>query len=86
LKLATGTPLQLSVHAMYVQGAHLEVISDGRKLPLAQSLVIQDADQRTTVDLPASDTYKWIRLDVCAPNGHRLLIGNPIYLSYLGPP
>jgi hypothetical protein len=86
LKLAAGTPLQLSVHTMNVQGAHLEVISDGRKLSLAQSLVIRDADQRTTVVLPASDTYKWIRLDVCASNGHRLLIGNPIYLSYLGSP
>jgi len=78
--------IRLAVHVMHATGSHLELIADGSKLPSANA-AIQDDDQRTTLDLSADNRRRWVRLDVCTPEGHRLLIGNPVYLAHPdGPP
>jgi hypothetical protein len=77
LAVAQDAVIPLTVHVAHVRGAHLEVIADGQKVG---SAAVQDDDQEIKVEVSGKDARKWIRLDVCAPDGHRLLIGNPIYL------
>jgi hypothetical protein len=72
--------LRLAVHVLHAQGSHLELIVDGSKLPIGNA-AIQEDDQRTTLELRGDNQRRWVRLDVCTPEGHRLLIGNPIYLT-----
>jgi hypothetical protein len=75
-----GVNIQLAVHIMHAQGSHLELIADGSKVA-AGNAAIQEDDQRTTLELSGGDhPHRWVRLDVCTPENHRLLIGNPIYL------
>jgi hypothetical protein len=75
-------PIRLSIHVANAEGAHLELSSDGVKLPLGQNAAIRSDDHNTTVDLTGNGGRRWIRLDVCTPAGHRLLLGNPIYISH----
>ena len=49
---------------------------------LPANTAIQEDDQRTTLELSGDNQRRWVRLDVCTPEGHRLLIGNPIYLAH----
>ena len=72
--------IRLAVHVTHAKGSHLELIADGSKLPAANAAILDD-DQQTTLELGGDNQRKWVRLDVCTPEGHRLLIGNPIYLT-----
>jgi hypothetical protein len=65
---------------MHAQGSHLELIADGSKVA-AGNAAIQEDDQRITLELSGDHLHRWVRLDVCTREGHRLLIGNPIYLT-----
>ena len=82
LALGRDANIQLSVHITHANGAHLVLIADGSPLPLAESAAIKHDEQRTTFEIKGNNQRKWIRLDVCTAEGHRLLIGNPIYLSH----
>ena len=81
LAVAKGAAIRVEVHVTHVSGAHLEVITDGVTAPI-KNAAIQDDDQKIVFALSGNDQRKWIRLDVCEPDGHRLLIGNPIYLAH----
>ena len=80
LRVVKGGSIRLSVHIMHARGAHLEAIAQGQKLAI-EDATIQNDDQNTILELSGDEEWKWIRLDVCTPQGHRLLIGNPIYLT-----
>jgi hypothetical protein len=80
LPVPTDTNIRLAIHVMHARGSHLELIADGSKPPVGNAAIAQD-DQRTTLELRGDSRYRWVRLDVCTPEGHRLLIGNPIYLT-----
>ena len=80
LPIPADAGIRLAVHIMHARGSHLELIADGSKLPIANA-AIPDGDQRTTVELSGNNPRHWVRLDVCAPDGRRLLIGNPIYFA-----
>ena len=81
LLLPKDATIRLAVHVMHAKGSHLELIADGSKLPAGNSAIQQD-DQRTTLELSGDNQRRWVRVDVCTPEGHRLLIGNPIYLTH----
>ena len=81
LQLAKGATIRLTVHVVHAKGSHLELIADGAKLPPGNGAIQQD-DQRTTLELSGDNQRRWIRVDVCTPKGHRLLIGNPVYLTH----
>jgi predicted metal-dependent phosphoesterase TrpH len=83
LAVAKGASVPLRVHVMHVNGAHLKVIADGLEIPVGNAAVEND-DQTILVEVNGNDQRKWIRVDVCAPDDHRLLIGNPIYLTHRG--
>jgi hypothetical protein len=82
LALRRDASLQLSVHITHAKGAHLVLIADGAPLPLGESAAIEHDEQQTTFEIKGNNQRQWIRLDVCTAEGHRLLIGNPIYLSH----
>jgi hypothetical protein len=67
---------------MHAGGAHLEVIADGALEAIGESEVISKDDQRRMLELNGNNQRHWVRIDVCSAAGHRLLIGNPIYLSH----
>jgi hypothetical protein len=81
LQVPENINVMLAVHVMHARGSHLELTADGSKLPVANA-AIQDDDLRTTLELSADNRRRWVRLDVCTPDGHRLLIGNPVYLAH----
>jgi hypothetical protein len=81
LPVAKDATIRLALHVMHAKGSHLELIADGSKLPAGDS-AIQEDDQRTTLELSGDNQRRWVRVDVCTPAGHRLLIGNPIYLTH----
>lgn len=74
--------IHLLVHVTHAGGAHLELIADGVKQTLGESAVIRDDDQQTQLDLTENNQRHWFRVEVSTAAGHRLLIGNPIYLSH----
>jgi hypothetical protein len=77
---AGDNPLQIAVHVLGVRGAHLELTADGRNPAKYRDLTIDSNDFRTGIELSGETVHHWIRFDVCDSNGHRLLIGNPVYL------
>jgi hypothetical protein len=79
LSVPADGSIRIAVHVMHVKGSHLELIADGSKQSAGNTEIQQD-DQRTTLELSAQ--RKWVRIDVCTPEGHRQLIGNPIYLDH----
>jgi hypothetical protein len=81
LPVAKDATIRLALHVTHAKGSHLELIADGSKLPAGDS-AIQEDDQRTTLELSGDNQRRWVRVDVCTPEGHRLLIGNPIYLTH----
>ena len=86
LLLKAGNSIHIAVHVKGVNGAHILVIADGVKQPAGQGTLIDGDDTQLSLDWDGSKVRKWIRLDICSPDGHRLLIGNPIYLHWLQAP
>ena len=77
--------IRLAVRVMHAKGSHLGLVADGSRLPAANAAIQQD-DQRTTLERSGDNQRRWVRLDVCMPGDHRLLIGNLIYLAHLDHP
>jgi hypothetical protein len=86
LLLKGGNSIHIAVHVKGVNGAHILVIADGVKQPVGQGSPIDGDDTQLSLDWDVSKVRKWIRLDICSADGHRLLIGNPIYLHWLQAP
>lgn len=82
LAVPQGATVHLTVHVMHAGGAHLELIVDGAKQAIGERDAILSDDQQSMLDLADNDKRHWVRFDVCNKAGHRLLIGNPIYLSH----
>jgi hypothetical protein len=82
LAIPSDARIQLTVHVKHVRGAHLAIIQDGRTQAMGQNEVIHDDDQVLTLNLDGNSQRHWVRIDVCTETGHRLLIGNPIYLTH----
>lgn len=74
-----GSPMEVSVHVRGARGTHLELTADGRSLAKIKNMVIDSDDMRIQI-LVGPDAHHWLRFDVCDARGHRLLIGNPVYL------
>jgi hypothetical protein len=75
-----GNPMEVRVHVRDARGAHLEITADGRTLTKSGNMMIDRDDMRMQIELDRADAQHWIRFDVCDARGHRLLIGNPVYL------
>lgn len=76
----SGGPLQVDIHVKGARGAHVELTADGESVANEKNLTIDTDDMRLQIKV-TEEVHHWLRLDVCDASGHRILIGNPVYLS-----
>lgn len=76
---ARGESLQVNIHVKGARGSHVELTADGESVKNEKNLTIDTDDMRLQINV-AAELHRWLRLDVCDASGHRLLIGNPVYL------
>lgn len=81
LLVTKSNPIRILAHVKGAEGAHIVVIADGVELQTGQKTGIHSDDAQLALDFDGNQVRKWIRLDVCNAEGHRLLIGNPVYLQ-----
>ena len=75
-------PIKVAVHVKGMAQHKVDLIVDGRPLgELPKGGRLASGDETVTVTLPARAAVHWIRADVCAEGGRRVLIGNPIYVK-----
>ncbi len=79
IKPAPGAEIRFSVHTTHAGGAKTEVIEDGHVAPLLSESVIRDDDSRQSFSITADGRHHWARINVRDPDGHLILVGNPIY-------
>ncbi|MBT9330115.1 CehA/McbA family metallohydrolase [Paracidobacterium acidisoli] len=82
LEVKDNASIHISVHVKGADGARLALIADGVEQPATPEMTIHGNDVRTALDVAGSTAHMWIRLEVRNDAGHRLLIGNPVYLSH----
>jgi hypothetical protein len=80
-----GKPIEAQLHVAGAQGDHVDLIVDGQVRPVLADPVLHSSDQTLAFTLPAKGAIHWFRADVRAADGHRILIGNPIYVSSSDP-
>jgi hypothetical protein len=83
LEVKQGARIHILMHVKGADGAHIVVIADGVKLHIGSESIIHGDDAQLALDYDVNHVWKWIRLEVCNAGGHRLLIGNPVYLKPL---
>jgi hypothetical protein len=81
LQASAGTVLQVSAHVVGCQSARILLLGQGSSEPLAQALLATN-DETNAFELRADGSRRWLRIEVRAPDGVPLLIGNPFYLNY----
>ncbi|AXB79800.1 CehA/McbA family metallohydrolase [Novosphingobium sp. P6W] len=75
-------PIKVAVHVKGMAQHKVDLIVDGQPLDkLPQGGRLASADETVTVTLPGRAAVHWIRADVRAEGGRRVLIGNPIYVK-----
>ncbi len=80
LKSSAGQLVTAHVHVAGAQGDHVDLIVDGQVLKLRDDPIVHTQDQTLDFTLPSGVDVHWFRADVRAPDGRRVLIGNPIYV------
>ncbi len=83
LAAPAGSQVAMSVRVKGVEGANLSLAGPGAGLAVLADPRITASDQVKTFHLAADGTARWLRVDVRAPDGRLLLLGNPIYLAAL---
>ncbi len=81
LGVKENSSIHIAAQVKGANGAHVVVIADGVELQTGQKTGIHSDDTQLALDFDGNQVRKWIRLDVCNAEGHRLLIGNPVYLQ-----
>ncbi len=75
-----GARVKFSGSVSAMAGGTLEVILDGKPLPLPKSAHIDAAAWSFAFDWRADGRPHWVRLNVRDGGGQLSLVGNPIYL------
>jgi hypothetical protein len=84
LARAKAQPIHARLHVAGAQGDKVDLIADGQPLPALPDPILRANDQTLDFTLPAAREIHWFRADVRAPDGRRILIGNPIYVETQG--
>jgi hypothetical protein len=75
-----GSRLDFKGLVQGVAGGAIEIILDGRRLPLLRDPHVGSAAQVFEFSWRADGRPHWIRVQVRDPTSHLALVGNPIYL------
>jgi hypothetical protein len=81
LTLTRGAQARFQATVDGVSGGQVDVILDGRRVPLLPDSHIGSAAQSFEFVWRADGKRHWIRLDVRDGESHLVLIGNPIYIG-----
>ena len=81
LAARSGSTIRITAHIAACNGDQLRFLLDGQTVASLNSAITQ-ADQTTTLSLPADGKQHWLRPDVVTPEGKLVLLGNPIYLNH----
>lgn len=86
LAAPAGATVGFEVHVAGAAGARIDVVMDGRSVPLlAQPGVDGDAVRRR-FDWTSDGLRHWVRIEVRDTGGQLILLGNPVYLNAPGQP
>ncbi len=80
LSVARGTRVRFAGSVSGVAGGEIQVILDGRRVPLLEESKVSTATQEFGFQWRADGKPHWIRLTVRDGDSHLALVGNPIYL------
>jgi hypothetical protein len=81
LHRASGAAISGTVQVAGADGDHVDLIVDGQHRALADGGRIVGADASLTFVVASKAAVRWIRADVRAADGRRILIGNPIFVE-----
>jgi len=77
---AAGQKLRFTVTATAPEGAHAEIIVDGKPWQPGVDLAVHDT-LKQSFDWPSDGRRHWIRANVRDAGGNLLLVGNPVYVN-----
>ena len=77
-----GTTLHFSIAVRNAAGSQIECVEDGRKIEPINNPLINQGDQVKTFDFISDGSKHWFRANVRSPEGHLLLLGNPVYVNF----
>ncbi|GGA30167.1 phosphoesterase [Dyella nitratireducens] len=77
---AAGQKLRFTVTATASEGAHAEILVDGKPWQTGADLVVHGKLSQS-FDWPSDGKRHWIRANVRGSAGELLLVGNPIYIN-----
>jgi hypothetical protein len=77
LAVHRGEVVRLTVHVESVSGGSVELIEDGH--PKAKNELKENIQ---ALDWTGDGARHWLRIVVRTPDGHPVLLGNPIYINY----
>ena len=81
LAAPAGTAVRFEVKVGKVAGATIEVIMDGRPVPLLARPQVEGDAVRRDFAWTSDGARHWVRIDVRDAAGKLVLLGNPIYLN-----
>jgi len=76
-----GAAVQVTMHAKGLDGAHAQIIVDGKEYVPTGDLSIHSAEQALSFEWPSDGGRHWMRANVRAADGALLIVGNPVYLN-----
>jgi hypothetical protein len=81
LAAPAGAAVRFVVHVAHAAGANIRLILDAHDASLLRDTRVDSADVVRSFTWPSDGKRHWIRVEVRDPNGHLMLLGNPIYLN-----
>ncbi|SEP02162.1 Predicted metal-dependent phosphoesterase TrpH, contains PHP domain [Luteibacter sp. UNC138MFCol5.1] len=80
IAVPAGAPLHVDVKTAGVIGAVLTVTVDGKRMDRSGKAI--PVDGAVSFDWPGDGGRHWLRVDVRAPDGGLLVLGNPVYINH----
>ncbi len=82
LNAQRGVAIQFSIHVAHASGSHAEIIEDGRKVDLVSDPAVGQDDEVKSFEMRSDGARHWVRVNVRSPDGHLLLLSNPVYINF----
>ena len=79
---AAQQKVHFSIKMAVLQGAHIEVIEDGRSTRLIDQVPCAEAAATKGFDYVSDGQRHWFRINIRSTSDSLLIVGNPIYLNF----